>query len=354
MSAAVEIRGLTKVFPGSPPVEALCGVDLHVDAGQLAAVLGPSGCGKTTLLRIIAGFEAPSTGSVRIGSDLVVGNGAKPVPPERRRVGIVPQEGGLFPHLDVGRNIGFGLRGQGRGQRSRRVDELLDLVGLRGYARRRVHELSGGQQQRVALARALAPRPAIVLLDEPFTALDTTLRTTLRGEVAAVLRAEGTTAVLVTHDQTEALTMSDIVAVMRAGRIVQSAPPSTVYRDPVDLGVAQFVGDAVVLPAVRRGEVVDCVLGQLPVGPAGSLATDVPATDVVVMVRPEQIVWDKNGPLSARVRGVSFEGHDAVFDLDLIGHDGVSVKARWSAVVEAGVGDDVNVAVVGPVRSYSA
>ena len=175
------------------------------------------------------------------------------MPPERRGVGIVPQEGALFPHLDVAANIGFGLRELGRGDRARRVAELLELVGLSGYERRRPHELSGGQQQRVAVARALAPRPAVVLLDEPFAALDTGLRATLRDDVGAALRAAATTAILVTHDQAEALTMADIVSVMREGAIVQSDVPEDLYLRPVDLATARFIGDVVVLPGTLNG-----------------------------------------------------------------------------------------------------
>nr|BFE83101.1 hypothetical protein GCM10020093_057020 [Planobispora longispora] len=220
-------------------------------------MLGPSGCGKTTLLRIVAGFEGLDGGSVRIGEREVAG-----LPPERRGVGIVPQEAALFPHLSVARNVGFGLP-RGSSGRTGRIEECLELVGLAGYGDRMPHQISGGQQQRVALARALAPRPGVVLLDEPFNALDRSLRVSVRDEVRAALKRAGATAVLVTHDQEEALSMADTVAVMREGRIVQEGAPSSIYAAPRDLGVATFVGEAVVLTASRGRDTVTCELGDL-------------------------------------------------------------------------------------------
>ncbi|MFN2497394.1 MAG: ABC transporter ATP-binding protein, partial [Pseudonocardiaceae bacterium] len=249
------VRGVVKSF-GATTV--LRGVDLSVPKGALAAVLGPSGCGKTTLLRVVAGFDRADAGEVVIGGRLVSGPGVA-VPPERRRVGMVPQEGALFPHLSVAGNVGFGLP---RRQRTSRVAEMLDLVGLGGYGARMPHELSGGQQQRVALARALAPGPALVLLDEPFSALDTGLRAALREDVRRALHATGATAVLVTHDQQEALSTADLVAVLQAGTIVQAGPPAELYQAPRDLDVATFLGEAVLLDAVLRGaDVADCALG---------------------------------------------------------------------------------------------
>ncbi|MBC7373654.1 MAG: ABC transporter ATP-binding protein, partial [Frankiales bacterium] len=228
---ALRVRGLSKAF-GAP---VLNGLDLDVVAGSLVALLGPSGCGKTTLLRLVAGFEPTDAGTVEVGGQLVAGPGCH-VAPERRRVGIVPQEGALFPHLSVHDNVAFGLtRAQRRGTRP---DEVLELVGLAELGRRMPHELSGGQQQRVALARALAPRPSLVLLDEPFSALDAGLRATVRAEVRASLQAAGAAAVLVTHDQQEALSVADVVAVVRDGQVVQAGDPWSVYAQPADLGVA--------------------------------------------------------------------------------------------------------------------
>ncbi len=227
-------------------VAVLQGVDLEVPAGSVTALLGPSGCGKTTLLRIVAGFDtadaAPSPSLARWST----APGGR-LAPERRRVGIVPQEGALFPHLDVRGNIGFGL-GRATPEREDRVDELLTALGLSGLGERRPHELSGGQQQRVAVARALAPRPDVVLLDEPFASLDASLRGRVRQEVLAALRAAGSTTLLVTHDQDEALACADRLAVMNGGVVVQAGPPWEVYERPAGDWVAQFVGTATLLP----------------------------------------------------------------------------------------------------------
>src|SRR5579863_8267098 len=255
----VAVSGLHKAF-GAQPV--LTGVDLEVPAGSLTAILGPSGSGKTTLLRLLAGIERADAGTITIGGAVVDGPGAY-VPPERRRIGYVPQEGGLFPHLSVAANVGFGL--PSRDRRGSRVTTMLDLVGLGGMGKRYPHQLSGGQQQRVALARALAIEPAVVLLDEPFASLDAHLRASVRADVQQIFRAAGTTAVLVTHDQDEALAIADRVAVLRDGRIAQYSAPAELYSRPVDSGLARFVGDANLLDGIRRAGLVDTVLGQLPV-----------------------------------------------------------------------------------------
>jgi iron(III) transport system ATP-binding protein len=332
--AELRITGLRKAF-GS--VQALDGVDLTVHSGTLVAVLGPSGCGKTTLLRCVAGFEAADAGEIRLGGR-VLGN----LPPERRRVAIVPQEGALFPHLSVYDNVAYGLDRPAR--RSGRVDEVLALMGLSGYERRMPYQLSGGQQQRVAVARALAPRPPAVLLDEPFSALDAALRTELRQDVRDALRADGATAVLVTHDQGEALSIADQVAVLRAGRIVQSGPPAEVYQAPADLWVARFVGEAVVLPATVHDGHSRTVLGDLVVddGLAG------PAT---VLIRPEQLDLlpeHTPGAVPATVVRHHFHGHDALVQLRL--DDGTEVAARVLATDP--VPTRVTVRVRGKARAY--
>ena len=247
----LQVTGLDRTFAGRAPVRALAGVTVAVESGRLLAVLGPSGCGKTTLLRTVAGMDRPDAGTVQLGERILEGPGVH-VTPEHRAIGLVPQEGALFPHLDVARNIAFGLHRLPRAERAARVERLLHLVDLAGLGRRRPHQLSGGQQQRVALARALAPDPDLVLLDEPFSALDTGLRASIRAEVAATLRAAGTTSVLVTHDQVEAMTMADTLAVMRAGEIVQVGPPHELYRRPVDAWTAGFLGDAVLLTRRRQ------------------------------------------------------------------------------------------------------
>jgi iron(III) transport system ATP-binding protein len=275
---ALRTLNLTKRFG---PVVAVDGVDLDVRRGEFVGVLGPSGCGKTTLLRLVAGFERPDGGGIEIDGAVVAGP-RRHLAPERRRIGMVFQESALFPHLDVAGNIGFGLP---RRAREARIAEMVALVGLAGLQRRMPHELSGGQQQRVALARALAPDPALILFDEPFSSLDATLRAQLRGEVRDILRAAGATTLFVTHDQSEALEISDRVAVMRAGRLEQVSTPDELYLRPINRFVAGFVGEANLLAGeVRHGEV------QTPVGrfrAAGDALAD--GTQAEVLLRPEQL-----------------------------------------------------------------
>jgi iron(III) transport system ATP-binding protein len=338
---ALAARGLVAGYSGGPPV--LDGVDLSVPSGALAAVLGPSGCGKTTLLRVLAGFHRLSAGEVRLGGTVVAGDGLH-LPPERRRIGVVPQEGALFPHLTVAGNVGFGLR---RGARRRsRVEELLELVGLAGFGDRMPAELSGGQQQRVAVARALAPEPALVLLDEPFSALDAGLRAEIRADVRAALHATGATAVLVTHDQEEALGIADLVAVLRDGRVVQSGSPTAVYTEPADLGVATFVGEAVLLAAAAEGSQADtAALGRLP------LATPAHG-EGVVMLRPEQLRLSTaaaNGAPVARVSDTIFHGHDATVLLQLAEH---RLRARVHGRLTVKPGDTVTLHISGPARFF--
>jgi iron(III) transport system ATP-binding protein len=337
---ALTVRGVTKSYGA---VSVLEGIDLHVPAESFTAVLGPSGCGKTTLLRLIAGFDTPGAGSIAFGPEVVFGDG-RSVPAQHRRVGYVPQEGALFPHLTVADNITFGLDRRARRDRTR-VPELLDLVGLaHTVASRYPHQLSGGQQQRVALARALAPRPSIVLLDEPFSSLDAGLREGTRRAVAQALRAASATAVLVTHDQGEALSLADRVAVMRAGRLVQLDTPSAVYRSPSDAGVARFVGEAVLLPATVRGGIASCALGDITArGPLG----DGPAE---VLVRPEQIQLGTTG-VGARVTDVSYFGHDAAVRLDLL-PGGPTVTARVHGHDLPALGTEVRLTVTGDAPTF--
>jgi iron(III) transport system ATP-binding protein len=339
--SALELEGITKSF-GSTAV--LKGIDLDIPAGSLTAVLGPSGCGKTTLLRLIAGFAAPDRGVIRFGDRVVVGAG-RMVAARERKVGYVPQEGALFPHLSVAANVTFGLpRAQRRGGR---LTELLELVGLDPVVGSRYpHELSGGQQQRVALARALAPAPAVVLLDEPFSSLDAGLREDTGRAVSLALRAAGATAVLVTHDQGEALSLADQVAVMREGRLIQVDAPASVYRHPADPGVARFVGGAVLLPGVVEDKHATCAFGRLEV--EGPLLRG----PVHVLVRPEQIRLGHDG-VPARVQEVSYFGHDASVRLLLL-PEGPTVVARVTGDEVPETGADVLLSVRGGVPVFDA
>ena len=288
-------QGLAKRFGSAVGVE---GFDLEVSRGDLVALLGPSGCGKTTALRLIAGLEHPDAGTVQVMGRTVAGSGTW-VPPERRRVGMVFQEWALFPHLDVAANVAFGLDGDPGG----RVHELLSLAQLEGLAHRMPHELSGGQQQRVALARALAPAPDLLLLDEPFSNLDAQLRSEVREEVRTVLAATGTTAVFVTHDQEEALSIADRVAVMVEGRVRQAGSPFEVYTAPSDARVARLVGQANLMPAEVIDGVVHSPLGDLP---AAGMA-DGPCE---VLIRPESVDVRADDEGIAEVVHVEFFGHD--------------------------------------------
>ncbi|KXK61418.1 ABC transporter [Micromonospora rosaria] len=338
---------LTGVVKRYGPVTALDGVDLTVPAGELTAVLGPSGCGKTTLLRCLAGFERLDAGEIRLDGRAVAGGG-RHVPTHRRRIAVVPQEGALFPHLSVAANIGYGLDRAAR--RGDRVDEVLALVGLAGYGDRMPHQLSGGQQQRVAVARALAPRPSLVLLDEPFSALDAGLRAGLRHDIREALRADGATGVLVTHDQGEALSVADRVVVLRAGRVVQAGPPTTIYREPADPWVAGFVGDAVLLPAVAEAGSARTPLGAIPITGASSSGA------VTVLLRPEQVrivPSARPGTVPATVLRHDFHGHDALVGLRLA--DGTRITARiLDDAATAPVGADVAVRVDGTARAWPA
>ncbi|WP_396903533.1 ABC transporter ATP-binding protein [Mycolicibacterium phlei] len=343
--ADVSVRNVSRAF-GTKRV--LDGIDLDVPAGTMAAVLGPSGCGKTTLLRIVAGFETLDAGTVRIAGDIV----AQPdsvVPAHRRRVGLMPQEGALFPHRTVAGNIAFGLHRRDRRSADAVVARWLEVVGLSGLAHARPAELSGGQQQRVALARALAAQPRVLLLDEPFAALDAGLRVRVREDITSILREAGTTAILVTHDQDEALSLADTVAVLIDGRIAQYAPPAQLYDLPGTLQVARFVGGTVELPGECRGGVVRTVLGACPVrGPA-------PEGPVVMVARPEQL--HLNADTADGPRGVvvarRYHGSRVALRVQL-GSNGARVTVHAPADVKAEVGDEVTVELRGTVLAYAS
>ena len=320
---AVEARDLARSYGA---VVALAGVDLTIAAGEFFTLLGPSGCGKTTLLRLIAGFETPTRGSVSIGGADVTAD-----PPHRRPVNTVFQSYALFPHLSVERNVAFGLEMQGRRDAGHRAREMLALVRLDGFAQRRPAQLSGGQQQRVALARALAPGPKVLLLDEPLSALDLKLRREMQRELKRLQHETGITFVFVTHDQEEALTMSDRIAVMSAGRILQVGTPRDIYDAPADRFVAGFIGESVVL----EGRVADGRIA-LPGGdlPAPDGAPPGPAT---VAVRPERLRLTAHGApdsLSAVIEAATYHGSDVTAHLRLPG--GAQAAARLPAHADPG------------------
>ena len=340
MTNALDVSGLVKSF-GSQTV--LHGIDLGVTAGTITAVVGASGCGKTTLLRLVAGFENPDGGTISIAGRQVAAAG-KSTPAHRRDVGYVAQDGALFPHLTVGQNIAYGM--SGRRNAKQRIAELLQTVSLdESYAARRPHELSGGQQQRVALARALARQPALMLLDEPFSALDTGLRASTRKAVAALLSDAGVTTLIVTHDQEEALSIADQVAVMRDGWFTKVGTPQQVYREPNDRFTAEFLGDCVLLPCSVAGGIATSALGHLPV--RGS----VPDGGGTLMLRPEQLEAtavsdDDLGDGMATVLASEFRGHDVILTVDL-GGDSAPITVRQHSVAPPAVDAKVRIHVSG-------
>ncbi len=335
---------------------------MDIASGELVAVLGASGSGKTTLLRVVAGFLRPQAGDVLVDQRIVAGP-HQWIPPERRGVGIVPQEGALFPHLDVFGNIAFGLRGSPKAQVMQRVEELLELVGLTGFAKRRPQELSGGQQQRVALARALAPQPSLICLDEPFAALDTALRTRLSADVRRILHTAGTTVLMVTHDQQEALSMADRVAVIRSGRIMQIDSPTHLYREPIDPEVARLVGEVVELPA-QRTSVTRAItaLGSVRVQRPTDLADHV-GSGGMVMLRPEQLALSRRSAgdgCAGHIIAVSFHGAEVLIEVRLGSRstpaadtEVVSLRLPMTAITELPqVGALVRVEATGTGRFY--
>ena len=348
MNSRLTTRGLTKAFGSTV---ALDGVDLDVQDGAILAVLGPSGCGKTTLLRLIAGFLSPDDGIISIDGRIVA-DAQHHVPTRRRDVGLVPQEGALFPHLDVAANIAFGLSKQersasagGRGPHPR-VTEIMDLLELpRAMAERRPAELSGGQQQRVAVARALAPNPRVLLLDEPFSSLDAALRNTTGRSVINAIRASKATAVLVTHDQDEALSLADVVGVMNRGKLLQADPPRAIYAQPANPFVASFVGDGSLLQASVDDGIASCTFGKVP------LANDIVGDHALLFIRPEQVFVTPIMGGGSIVSSVAFHGHDAMVRL-VHEETGEILSARVAAAVMPRVGARMTVDLRGSALAF--
>lgn len=316
MSVAVRVQDLKKRFS---KVEALKGVDLEIAPGQIHVLLGPSGCGKTTLLRSIAGFERPDSGSIDIGDRRVHGDGVY-IAPEKRAIGMVFQDYALFPHLSIEKNVAFGVRD--KAAREQRIVDCLGLTQMTAHRKKMPHALSGGEQQRIALARALAPKPGLILLDEPFSNLDAKLRVQIRGEIKSIIRKVGSTAIFVTHDQEEALSLADTVSVMFEGEVVQTSDPGTLYHRPVNRQVAEFVGQGNVIHGQANGNKVETILGQLElfedsVGPMN------------ILIRPEQLdaSEDKDGAWS--VQSQEFLGDRQVLQLSSEAGDTVTAM-QWS------------------------
>ncbi len=314
--------------------------------GQIAALLGPSGCGKTTLLRSIAGLIQPSDGTIRFGKQLV-SLSSLVMPSHKRKIGYVPQEGALFPHLSVADNIAFGLDRSTftKDQIRQTTKEMLNLIGLQGFENRMPSQLSGGQQTRVALARALAIKPAMVLLDEPFSALDAALRDDLRADVCDLLRKSNATAILVTHDREEALVSADVVALMRDGQIIQQGSPEAVYSTPISPAMAVSTGDALVLDASKMADGSTSYLFNQSTGTAIASGH--------IVIRPEEIKIERNISATSpkgRISKIDYYGHDAMVSIDVAGN---SLKVRIPGPFDYTVGEEVSLEHAGPVRFYS-
>ena len=339
-NSKLSIQGVTKSFSG---LSVLKDLNLEIPEEKLVTILGASGGGKTTLLRIIAGFETVDSGQVTINGRVVTSVDSL-TPPEKRNVGFVPQDAALFSHLNVAQNIAFGLSQFSADAKKRRVAELLDLIDLTEFANAMPHQLSGGQQQRVAIARALAPSPDVILMDEPFAALDAKLRSRLRDDVKSILRTAKATAILVTHDQEEALSIADKVAVLRDGQIAQFGSPNEIYAAPTDIALAQFLGDAVVLPGEVVGGKIQTLLGDLI--PTKQFAD---GSQGSVAIRPENLYLQPNINGDGRVVARQYFGHDALVEVEV---RGVAVKARTTGPLTPELGMPVTVWVRGSVNFY--
>ena len=340
---AVHCIDLTKSFGTD---EVVSKVNIELPRGEILALLGPSGGGKTTTLRLIAGFETPDSGTIEVENDIVVGPG-RLLPPEKRRVGMVFQDYALFPHMNVTNNVGFGLSNDE--QRDKRVAAVLDIVGLTNEALKWPHELSGGQQQRVALARALAPNPAVVLLDEPFSNLDAALRDMVRTEVRQILRNAEASAIFVTHDQDEAFGLADKVAIMLGSTVVQTGTPANVYINPANLAIARFLGEVDILDGEAAGGWVTCEMGRLEL--AGDTNISGP---VKVAIRPESLrLHPEDGPsVTATIVDSEFRGIYKVVQVRLA--SGITLSAAMGLHIPVRVGDQVQVGVNSTVTAFPA
>ena len=336
LAPALVLEGVSKRYGSTVAADS---VDIVATPGELVTLVGPSGCGKSTTLRPVAGLERPDAGTIRIAGE-VVADRRHFQQPEQRRVGLVFQDHALFPHLTVAHNVAFGLHKMPRTDREARVGEVLDLVRLGHLAARYPHELSGGEQQRVALARALAPRPAVVLMDEPFSSLDESLRAQVRADTVAVLRETGTTGMLVTHDQTEALSVGDRVVVMRGGRVEQVDTPERVFEQPASRFVASFMGDADFLPAHVRDALLTCEIGVVSTVP-GWADCDV---DVDVVLRPHEVALAVDPHSAAHVVAVEYHGAFVLHTVQLA--SGATLRSWQPHAVRHPVGTAVAVSVV--------
>lgn len=334
--SALTCHHITKTFGATTAVSDL---SFSLEYGSFFALLGPSGCGKTTSLRLIAGLERPTSGSIQIGGQ-VVADSTHWLPPHQRQVGLVFQDYALFPHMNVARNVAYGVRGS---HAKRRVAEVLELVGLTGMEQRMPYELSGGQQQRVALARALAPAPQILLLDEPFSSLDASLRQQVRVEMRRILKATDITTILVTHDQEEAFSLADEVGVMLNGTLQQVATPRTLYEQPANAAIAAFVGETNFLEGVADGSTVQCALGQLPL-PTPQIGR------VHVMLRPEHLSLSPDATGQGEIELMTYFGHDQLLRVRL--DDGTALQVRLGPSADYQRQQRVRVTVNAPITVF--